>query len=138
MLALSRMGDISWASLLEEEHGGTTVRSPPSSGIAPCVSEAGQMRCPLAPSDIIGQIQSLWFPHLLSGVSGDVKGPDHRYRDAAAQWPRKRGQWICPGSPTPNHGLPTYVLPSFPCILVLVFYGTQKQYKNHSCVLPHH
>lgn len=27
-------GDISWASLLEEEHGGTTVESPPSSGSA--------------------------------------------------------------------------------------------------------
>lgn len=39
-----------------------------------CVSEAGQVGCPLAPSHIVGQIQSLWFPHLLSGVSGDVKG----------------------------------------------------------------
>lgn len=64
----------------------------------PCVSEAGQMGCPLAPSDIIGQIQSLWFPHLLSGVSGDVKGCRARQQVQGHCSPMvpEEGKWICP------------------------------------------
>lgn len=104
MLALGRMGGhllgISWKRSTEgPQWSHLPVVALPQ--CVPCVSEAGQMGCPLAPSDIIGQIQSLWFPHLLSGVSGDVKGCRARQQLQGHCSPMvpEKGKWICPGLP---------------------------------------
>lgn len=121
-------GDISWASLLEEEHRGTTVGSLPVVALPQCVSEAGQVGCPLSPSDTTGQIHIPVAPHLLPGVSGTGT-----LQPCGISW----GEMDLPGISHPQHCLPIYVPSSFLCI-VFVFCGTQKQYQNHSCVLPHH
>lgn len=86
------------------------------------------------PVTLKGRSTSPWFPHLLSGVSDDVRGkaagPDHRYRDTAAQGPQKREMHL-PWISHPKHCLPIYVLSSFPCI-VLVFYA----HRNNTRIIP--
>lgn len=100
----------------------------------------GQMRCPLSPCDNLGQNHipmvsppAVWCLRWCEGKGCRATPQVQGHCSPTAPGKEMDLSWIS----HPNHCLPIYVLSSFPCI-VLVFYGTQKQYKNHSCVLPHY